>query len=58
MRTPGEHYDQYPRRVAFLIDPRGVVQRVYDVSDVAGFAELVLDDLSDLQTEPPQEVPT
>jgi thioredoxin-dependent peroxiredoxin len=52
-RAAGERYDQYPRRVAYLIDPNGIVARSYDVSDVAGFANGVLDDLARLQEDSP-----
>lgn len=37
-------------RVAFLVDPDGVVARRYDVEDPAFFAELVLDDLDGLSS--------
>jgi peroxiredoxin len=49
VRRPGEQYEQFPRRVAYLIDPTGVVRATYDVSDVAGFADRVLADLELLQ---------
>ena len=49
VRRPGEQYEQFPRRVAHLIDPKGIVRAIYDVSDVAGFAEQVLADLDRLQ---------
>ena len=48
VRDPGDRYAEYPRRIAYLIDPDGVVRRAYDVSDVAGFASAVLRDLDDL----------
>ena len=51
VRTPGDRYDEFPRRVAYLIDPAGTITRAYDVSDVSGFAALVLDDLALLQGE-------
>ena len=35
--------------MSYLIDPDGVIQRVYDVTDVAGHAGEVLDDLQSLQ---------
>jgi peroxiredoxin len=52
VRRPGEQYEQFPRRVAYLIDPTGIVRQVYDVSDVAGFAAQVLADLEQLQDGP------
>lgn len=48
VRDPGDRYADYPRRVAYLIDPDGVVRRAYDVSDVAGFAREVVHDLDAL----------
>ena len=35
----------YPLRVAYLIDPEGVIRRSYEVTDTAGFAGLVISDL-------------
>ena len=49
VRRPGEQYEQFPRRVAYLIDPAGIVRASYDVSDVGGFADHVLADLERLQ---------
>lgn len=34
-----------PKRVTFLIDPAGVIRKVYEVQDVAGHAEVVLGDI-------------
>jgi peroxiredoxin Q/BCP len=36
-------------RIAYLIDPDGVIRRSYQVSDVSGFAGQVLDDLAGLR---------
>lgn len=36
-------------RVAYLIDPEGVVRKGYEVSDVAGFAATALADLQALR---------
>lgn len=52
-RAPGEQYDQFPRRVAYLIDPAGTIARSYEVSDVAGFAATVLGDIARLHEDPP-----
>ena len=49
IRPEGDPYPDYPKRMSFLIDPEGVIQRVYDVTDVAGHAGEVLDDLRNLQ---------
>ena len=37
-----------PRRATFLIDPQGVVRKIYEVTDVAGHAQEVLADLKAL----------
>jgi thioredoxin-dependent peroxiredoxin len=54
-RSVGEAYDvkkgsdeqwaDFPRRRSFLIDPDGVVRKIYDVTDTAGHPQQVLDDL-------------
>jgi peroxiredoxin len=38
----------YALRIAYLIDPEGTIRRAYEVTDTAGFAELVLGDLAKL----------
>jgi peroxiredoxin len=48
-REPEHQYASYARRVAYLIDPDGVIRRAYEVTDVAGFADEVLADLAALQ---------
>lgn len=45
-RDPGDKFASFPRRYSYLIDPDGVVHRAYDVTDVAGHADRVLDDLT------------
>jgi peroxiredoxin len=52
-RTAGRAYEVAPkgdagsaRRIAYLIDPEGLIQRAYKVSDTAGFAAAVLSDLA------------
>jgi peroxiredoxin len=49
VRPPGDQYAEFPMRIAYLIDPGGTVQRSYVVSDVAGFADSVLEDLGRLR---------
>ncbi len=44
-RDAGDPYADYPRRFSFLIDPQGVIAKVYDVTDVAGHAHEVIQDL-------------
>ncbi len=48
VREPGEPYAEFARRITFLVDPDGIVARVYEVADVAEHAEEVLDDLERL----------
>jgi peroxiredoxin len=50
VRPDGDPYPDFPKRMSYLIDPDGVIQRVYNVTDVAGHAGEVLDDLHGLQT--------
>ena len=49
VRPPGADYPDFPLRVAYLIDPNGIVRRSYEVKDVAGFADQVLTDLAVLR---------
>jgi thioredoxin-dependent peroxiredoxin len=44
-RPAGDKFAAFARRISFLIDPGGVIRRVYDVADVATHADEVLDDL-------------
>ena len=44
-KDPGEQYGEYPRRRSFLIDPDGVLRKIYDVTDVATHPQQVLADL-------------
>jgi peroxiredoxin Q/BCP len=47
-KEPDEQWSDFPRRMTFLIDPQGVIQRVYSVTDVAKNPQDVLDDIEDL----------
>jgi peroxiredoxin Q/BCP len=49
VKAPDEPYPDFPRRISYLIDPDGVIQRSYAVTDVAGHADDVLADLAALQ---------
>jgi peroxiredoxin len=40
----------FARRIAYLIDPEGVIRKAYEVGDVNAFASTVLDDLRALQS--------
>lgn len=45
LRPPDDKLADYPLRVAYLIDPEGIIRRSYEVNDTAGFAGVVIDDL-------------
>ena len=49
LREPGEDHADYAKRIAYLIDPSGIIRRSYDVTDVEGFAGLVLSDLEEIE---------
>lgn len=49
VQRPDGKYADYPLRHSFLIDPGGIIRRVYDVDDVAGHAAQVLTELDQLQ---------
>lgn len=49
VRPPEDPYPDYPRRIAYLIDPEGVIRESYAVTDVDGFADAVLSDLDRLR---------
>jgi peroxiredoxin len=49
IRAPGEQYADFPMRIAYLIDPDGIIRNAYDVTDVRGFATAILSDLEHLQ---------
>jgi peroxiredoxin Q/BCP len=51
VRGPGEERADFAMRIAYLIDPGGVIRRSYEVSDVAGFADAVVADLGALQKD-------
>jgi thioredoxin-dependent peroxiredoxin len=52
LRPADAPYPDFPLRVAYLIDPDGVIRQAYEVQDVAGFAGAVLDDLDALEASP------
>jgi len=49
VRGPDEKFPDFPLRISYLIDPEGVIRRAYTVTDTAGHAGEVLDDLAELQ---------
>ncbi|GAC1598163.1 MAG: hypothetical protein NVS3B21_23440 [Acidimicrobiales bacterium] len=52
-RSAGDPKADYPLRVAYLIDPAGMIRKAYEVTDTAGFAGVVIEDLGALHTPPP-----
>lgn len=44
-RDPDDERAALPQRIAYLIDPGGVIRKSYEVTDVDGFAAHVLGDL-------------
>ena len=44
LRDADDQYANFAKRMSFLIDPDGIVRRVYTVADVAGHADVVLAD--------------
>lgn len=44
-RPPDDRFPEFPRRLTFLIDPEGVVRKVYEVTDTAAHPEEVLADI-------------
>lgn len=52
LREPDDPYAAFAQRIAYLIDPSGVIRRSYLVKDVNGFAAQVLDDLDLLKSSP------
>ena len=50
VRDPGTEKVHYAKRLAYLIDPEGVIRKSYEVKDVNAFAATVLADLDGLQS--------
>jgi peroxiredoxin Q/BCP len=44
-RDPDSERANFALRIAYLIDPDGMIRHAYEVTDVEGFAAQVLDDL-------------
>ena len=49
LRPPGDELADYAMRIAYLIDPEGIIQKSFEVTDVEGFAAQVLSDLASLR---------
>jgi peroxiredoxin len=47
-RAPDEKYPDWAKRITFLIDPNGVIAKVYEVTDVATHPDEVLADIRSL----------
>jgi peroxiredoxin Q/BCP len=50
-RPAGDERAGYAQRIAYLIDPEGIIRKAYEVTDPGGFAQQVLDDLRVLQQQ-------
>ena len=48
-RDAGSEKVKFAKRLAYLIDPDGMIRKSYEVSDTAAFATDVLTDLAELQ---------
>ena len=44
-RGADEQYPEFPKRITYLIDPDGVIAKVYEVKDVAAHPDEVLADI-------------
>jgi len=49
VRDPGDEKVKFAKRLAYLIDADGVIQKSYEVADVNAFAGEVLADLFELR---------
>ena len=49
VRDAADERAGYAMRIAYLVDPEGVIRKAYDVTDTAGFAGDVLADLDELR---------
>ena len=47
-KKPDEQWADFANRLTFLIDPEGVVRKVYKVKDVAAHPDEVLEDIKAL----------
>lgn len=50
VRQPGTDKVHFAMRIAYLIDPEGVIRKSYQVGDVNAFAAEVLADVHELQS--------
>ena len=47
-RGPDEQYPEYAKRRTFLIDPDGIIRKIYDVTDPGAHPDEVLADIKEL----------
>ncbi len=47
-----EQYQEFPKRISYLIAPNGMIEKAYEVKDPAGHAAQVIQDLVDLGAAP------
>jgi peroxiredoxin len=52
VRDADDPYRAMPRRHSYLIAPNGMIEKAYDVTDAAGHAAQVIQDLVDLGAAP------
>ena len=50
VRDPGTDKVKFAKRIAYLVDPDGVIRKAYEVADVNAFAGTVLADLHELKS--------
>jgi peroxiredoxin Q/BCP len=50
-RPAGDERVGFALRIAYLIDPEGIIRKAYEVTDTSGFGQEVLDDLRLLQQQ-------
>ncbi len=50
-RPAGDERAGFALRIAYLIDPEGIIRKGYEVTDTSGFGQQVLDDLQVLQRQ-------
>ena len=49
-KQPDEQWADFANRLTYLIDPEGVVRKVYKVKDVAAHPDEVLEDIKNLRS--------
>jgi peroxiredoxin Q/BCP len=48
-RDAGDERANFALRIAYLIDPDGIIRKAYEVTDVDGFADEIITDLASIQ---------